>query len=268
MSVLLFLGNTPIDQLSPLDRGLAYGDGVFETVLAVNGELIWWPEHWRRLASGAQRLGIKLPSEQLIYQAALQLAELNRCVIKVILTRGVGGRGYAPIAGLASTIVSMYPAPEILKSPVKIRWCQTLVSQQPALAGLKHLNRLENVIARSEWQAKVFFEGLMSDLSGNVICATSANIFIYSKHRWLTPTLNNSGVCGLARQWLLDNSGDISIEPICRADVENADAVFLCNSVRGMMEVSHIESLALPKTSFFNELNMKFLNRNPAFSTE
>jgi 4-amino-4-deoxychorismate lyase len=268
LSILLFNDNSPVEHLSPLDRGLAYGDGVFETILAVNGELIWWSEHWQRLISGAQRLGITSPSEQLIYQAALQLAGVKRCVIKVILTRGVGGRGYAPTAGSVSTIVSMHPAPEILKSPVKIRWCQTPISQQPALAGLKHLNRLENVVARSEWQDEVFFEGLMSDLSDNVICATSANLFIYSKQRWLTPSLNLSGICGLTRQWLLDNIGNISVEPICHSDVENADAIFLCNSVRGMMEVSHLESLALPKTSFFNEINMKFLNRNPAFLTE
>lgn len=268
MSVLIFQGNTPVEQLSPLDRGLAYGDGLFETILIANGEFIWWSEHWQRLASGAQRLGINLPNEQLIQQAALQLAGTKRCVIKIIVTRGVGGRGYAPTAGCSSAIVSMHNAPEYLKSPMKVRWCQTNISQQPTLAGLKHLNRLENVLARSEWQSENYFEGLMCDLSGNVICATSANLFIHINNRWLTPCLSNSGINGVARQWFLENVGNIGVEQISPQDVEKADAVFLCNSVRGMMEVSQIEDMVLAKSTVFSELNQHFLNCNPAFSTE
>ena len=268
MSVLIFQGNTLVEQLSPLDRGLAYGDGLFETILIANGEFIWWPEHWQRLVSGAQRLGINLPNEQLIQQAALQLAGTKRCVIKIILTRGIGGRGYAPTNGTFSTIVSMHHAPEILKSPVKVRWCQTTISQQPLLAGMKHLNRLENVLARSEWQPENYFEGLMCDLSGNVICATSANVFINLNNRWLTPDLTNSGINGVARNWFLENVENIGVENISRHDVENADSVFLCNSVRGMMEVSHIEHVTFTKNAMFNELNQRFLNHNPAFSTE
>ena len=99
----------------------------------------------------------------------------------------------------------MHHAPEILKSPVKVRWCQTTISQQPLLAGMKHLNRLENVLACSEWQPENYFEGLMCDLSGNVICATSANVFINLNNRWLTPDLTNSGINGVARNWFLEN---------------------------------------------------------------
>lgn len=268
MSVIVFQGNTQVEQLSPLDRGFAYGDGLFESILAAKGELIWWPEHWQRLASGAQRLGIDLPNEPMIYQAALQLAGIKRCVIKIILTRGVSGRGYAPSTGPASAIVSMHTAPNLLKAPIAIRWCQTPISQQPVLAGMKHLNRLENVLARSEWQDENYFEGLMCDLSGNVICATSANLFIYVNNRWLTPDLTNSGINGVSRQWFLENIDNIGIQHISRQVVENAEAVFLCNSVRGMMEVSHIEQIVLAKNTVLSELNQHFLNCNPAFSTE
>lgn len=268
MTALIFQGNKPIQHVSPLDRGLAYGDGVFESILAVKGELIWWQGHWQRLTNSAKRLGIAIPDETLIQNAALQLAGLGRCVIKVILTRGVGGRGYAATSGPATVVVSVHPAPAVIQKPIAIGWCQTVISQQPALAGMKHLNRLENVLARSELPADIFFDGLMCDLSGHVICATAANIFIYSKQRWLTPNLSACGITGLARHWFLENINHIGIEQISRSDVENADAVFLCNSVRGMMEVNRVNDIELQPNAVCGVLKKQFLNSNPAFSIE
>ena len=268
MKALIFHGNTPVEQLSPLDRGLAYGDGVFETILAVNGELIWWYEHWQRLTSAALRLAIELPNVQLIHNAALQLAGLKRCVVKIILTRGEGGRGYAATNGPSTTIITVHKAPEILQTAVSVGWCKTQISQQPALAGMKHLNRLENVLARSEFQPNTFFDGLMCDMSGVVICATSANLFMYANHRWRTPDLSACGINGLARQWLLDHCENISVELLSRAAVENAEAVFICNSVRGMMAVNRINNIVLPIHPAFSELHKQFMLSNPAFSTE
>ncbi|MBP6309551.1 MAG: aminodeoxychorismate lyase [Arenimonas sp.] len=268
MKALIFRGNSPIEQLSPLDRGLAYGDGVFETILAVNGELIWWNEHWQRLKAAAQRLSIELPNVQLIQNSALQLAGLKRCVVKIILTRGEGGRGYAATDGPSTTIIKVHAAPEILQSAVSVGWCKTQISQQPALAGMKHLNRLENVLARSEFQPNTFFDGLMCDMSGAVICATSANLFVYTNHCWRTPDLSASGINGLARQWLLDHCENISIERMPRATVENAEAIFICNSVRGMMAVNRINNIDLPTNSAFTDLHKQFMLSNPAFSTE
>lgn len=268
MNVLVFQGNKQVEHLSPTDRGLAYGDGVFETLLAVHGKLIWWQAHWQRLAFAANRLGIELPNETIIKAAAMQLAGMQRVVVKIILTRGNGGRGYAPQVGPATTIVSVHPAPEVLKTPVAVRWCRTQISQQPALAGIKHLNRLENVMARSEWQDNEFFEGLMCDLSNNVICATAGNIFMYSNHKWRTPDLAKSGINGIARQWFLDNCANIVIEQISRSELENAEAVFICNSVRGMMEVNRINTTELTKHDAFFELQQQFMFSNPEFSIE
>jgi 4-amino-4-deoxychorismate lyase len=268
LSVLIFKGNNQVEHLSPTDRGLAYGDGVFETLLAVHGKLIWWQAHWQRLVDGANRLGIEPPNEAMIKTAAMQLAGMQRVVVKIILTRGDGGRGYAPSAGPTSTIVSVHSAPDVLKTSVAVRWCQTQISQQPVLAGIKHLNRLENVMARAEWQDKEFFEGLMCDLSNNVICATAGNIFIYSNHKWRTPNLATSGINGIARQWFLDNCANIVIEQISRSQLENADAVFICNSVRGMMEVNRINAIVLTKHVAFSELYQQFMFSNPEFSIE
>jgi 4-amino-4-deoxychorismate lyase len=268
MTFLIFQGNKPIQQISPLDRGLAYGDGLFETILVVHGELIWWATHWQRLTMSAERLGIALPDEELIQNAALQLSGLSRCVIKIILTRGVGGRGYAATSGPSTVIVSVHPAPAVIQKPITIGWCQTMASQQPALAGMKHLNRLENVLARSELQADTYFDGLMCDVSGAVICSSSANVFVYFNQRWRTPDLSQCGIHGIARQWFIDNCPGVVIEQLTRFEVENAQAIFLCNSVRGMMEVNRVSDIEIQSNDVCVDLKKQFLNSNPAFSIE
>ena len=267
MKALMFSGNQEISTISAEDRGLAYGDGIFETILAQDAELVWWPEHWQRLVHGAERLGIALPNQTLIHDAALQLASNTRCVIKLILTRGISGRGYMPQNGPATTIVSVFPKPNALPTSLALRWCNTIVVQQPALAGLKHLNRLENVLARTEC-ASAYDEGLMCNRDGLLISATSANVFIYRDGRWLTPDLSESGIAGIARQWVLAHAPYASIDKISRVDVENADAVFLCNAVRGMMAVSRIGQTDFPEHAALTALKQKFLAQNPAFASE
>lgn len=268
MNALIFRGNEPIDHIAPNDRGLAYGDGLFETLLADQGELVWWDRHWQRLAAGALRLAIVLPEERVMKSAALELAQRRRAVIKIILTRGESGRGYAPVSAPGTAIVSVHPAPARRDAPVALRWCRTPIARQPALAGIKHLNRLENVLARSEWTTPDFADGLMCDGQGDVICATSANLFVYRDGRWVTPDLSHCGIDGVARQWLLGLCPDAVVGRISRDDVAGADAVFLCNSVRGMMEVNRIETIKLPASDAFRELQQRFIARHPAFATE
>lgn len=268
MNAFIFRGNEPIERIAPNDRGLAYGDGLFETILADHGELIWWDAHWQRLSAGALRLAIALPDERVLKSAALELANQGRAVIKIILTRGESGRGYAPVAAPGTAIVSLHPAPAVQNAPVALRWCHIQMARQPALAGIKHLNRLENVLARSEWTTAEYADGLMCDGQGDVICATAANLFIFRGGRWRTPDLSQCGIAGVARQWLLESIPDAEVGRISRDDVTDADAVFLCNSVRGMMEVNRIETIKLPASYAFKELKNRFIARNPAFATE
>jgi 4-amino-4-deoxychorismate lyase len=136
------------------------------------------------------------------------------------------------------------------------------------LAGIKHLNRLENVLARAEWTTTDFADGLMCDGQGDVICATSANLFVHRDGRWVTPDLSHCGIDGVTRQWLLGLCPDALVGRISRDDVAGADAVFLCNSVRGMMEVNRIETIKLPASDAFRELKQRFIARHPAFATE
>jgi 4-amino-4-deoxychorismate lyase len=111
VSALLFRGNQAIAALSSHDRGLMYGDGLFESLRASQGNMPWWPAHWQRLSNGAQRLGITLPDESLIRKAALSLLSDAPAVLKIILTRGESGRGYLPGKGPATCIVSVHPLP-------------------------------------------------------------------------------------------------------------------------------------------------------------
>jgi 4-amino-4-deoxychorismate lyase len=265
MSTIIFSGNQVVEHLSASDRGLAYGDGLFESILVSHGELIWWPEHWQRLCAGAARLAISLPEQQVLLPAIHELTKNKNAVLKIIVSRGESGRGYAPASGPATTVLSVHPVPEQHTSPYALRWCQTQIAQQPALAGIKHLNRLENIVARAEWNSPEYADGLMCDREGAVICATSANVFIYKDQHWRTPDLSMCGIQGVARQWFLVNIANIHVERLSRADIESAEAVFLCNAVRGMMEVNRIESVKLSESSALVELKQRFLLCNPAF---
>lgn len=265
MNSLLFRGNERIDRLSPHDRGLAYGDGLFETLLAADGGLPWWPAHWHRLADGARRLAIELPDENLIRDAARQLAGRGRGVIKIILTRGASGRGYLPVEGPATCIVSAHAAPPSFSMPLALHWCRIMVSEQPALAGIKHLNRLENVLARRECELAGCPEGLMRDRQGQVVCATSANVFALVDGAWLTPDVGACGIAGIARAWFLDNVGDVLVGGLDRDKIQSADAVFLCNAVRGLMPVRGIGSRQLAPNRALDALHADFLAANPFF---
>lgn len=145
------------------DRGLVYGDGVFETMLVHHGEAVWWREHWQRFTKGADVLKIAVPNESVVRQACHEIwVSPEQCVLKIILTRGIGGRGYSlPVPQDPRIIISRHPAPAPIQQAVNLRWCDTRLARQPLLAGIKHLNRLEQVLARSEWQDDSIFDGLL-----------------------------------------------------------------------------------------------------------
>ncbi len=265
MNSIIFKANQRIEALSPHDRGLAYGDGLFETMLAVSGDIPWWPAHWQRLADGARKLAITVPDQQVIHQAAEQLAVNQRCVLKIILTRGESGRGYLPGNGPETCIVSKYPAPTETPQLLSLFWCQTRIAEQPSLAGIKHLNRLENVLARRECDLAGHPEGLMCDSQGRIICATSANVFVFIGGKWMTPDVSACGIAGITRAWLLENADDVMIGNIDREKIQSADAVFLCNSVRGMMPVAQIGGKCFERNKAMDEMQAFFLAANPFF---
>lgn len=251
------------------DRGLAYGDGVFETILIHAGEPVWWGEHWRRLLRGAEVLNIPAPDEVIVRNAVAQLLrDEKRCVLKIILTRGVGGRGYAaPVNQDPRIIISLHPAPAAIEDGVTLRWCQTRLATQPLLAGIKHLNRLEQVLARNEWRDENIFDGLMCDLEDNVVCATSANVFAKIDGQWLTPRCDRNGIAGIAREWALKQWPEAQEAHISRLRIERAEAVFICNAVRGILAVNRLGDTLFPFNQDIRDLQNRLMKEQPAFAS-
>lgn len=246
MNARVFVGDTLIDAIGANDRGVAYGDGLFETMRAHRGDVPWWDAHWARFRMGAERLRIPPPDEAQVRSEAIQLLSGGDAVLKLIVTRGTGGRGYAPLDDSAPTwIVSTHPLPP--RTPgegVTLRWCETRLAVQPLLAGIKHCNRLEQVLARAEWndpaaQDHDAAEGLMRSTEGDVVCATAANLFVLRNHRWHTPPVDRCGVAGVCRAWALREL-DAAESRLDVTAIELADAVFLCNAVRGILPVAKL----------------------------
>jgi len=239
--------------VSPFDRGLHYGDGLFETMRVVDGRIRLLDQHLGRLGAGCERLAIARPP------AALLLAELHEAariptagVVKLIVTRGSGGRGYrAPESPATTRWIAAYPPPDHAalwaQHGVDVRFCTTVLSEQPALAGLKHLNRLEQVCARNEWSGAKPQEGLMLDAHGRVVCGTMSNLFAIRGGIWATPRIDRCGVAGTMRATILQAAraaGKTCVEvDLDRSDVEDADELFLTNAVVGAWPVRSLEGL-------------------------
>lgn len=237
----------PAAAISVSDRGLAYGDGLFETMAVVEGSVPLREMHLARLARGCARLGIAAPD------ATLLAAELDGLidgadtgVAKLVLTRGGVARGYEAAADLAPVrILSLHPMPELEPAcydrGIAIRWCSTALGINPRLAGIKHLNRLEQVLARAEWRDPSIREGLVCDVEGRVVGATTANVFAVCGGRLVTPALHRCGVEGVARGLLLEAArGAVEVRDMLPGELMDASEVFLTNSIRGAVPVARL----------------------------
>lgn len=254
------------------DRGLAYGDGVFETLLLVDGEPVWWEAHLARLERGAAVLGIVAPERAVWARDLARAVEAwngpRRAVLKLLLTRGGGARGYAVRApSRPRRVVSIGDAPDSARAArtgLRLRWCQTALAIQPVLAGLKHLNRLEQVLARREWSEPEIDEGLLCDTQGRVISAISGNLLCLTGTRWVTPPVDQAGIAGICRGRLLD-SGLVSEAELRPDEVIEADALAVCNSVRGILPVRQLEQRCWSPGSALRALQGSLAALAPAF---
>lgn len=249
MSPVILVDGNPHASIAPLDRGIAYGDGIFRTMRAAGGRIAYWPRHYAKISYDCARLALPCPSEATLQDDVRRvLASRSDCVVKIIVTRGEGGRGYMPpIAPRPVRIVASFPLPEIASDydalGIPVRWCRTLVSMQPALAGVKHLNRLDSVLARSEWAASGdFAEGLMLDRDGHVIQGTMSNVFIVEGDRLITPVLDTAGVAGVQRERVMSLAAECREEAITPERLLAADQVCLTNSVIGMWWIAQLGS--------------------------
>lgn len=236
-----------VDQISVHDRAVQYGDGLFETIAIRNGEPEYWQLHMDRLLAGCDRLFINRPDTDSLLRQSLALSQQQAAaVLKIIVSRGEGGRGFRIHQDMpATTIVSIsawpeYPA-QYYTEGVTIRSCDTLLSQQPRLAGIKHLNRLEQILARAEWSDEGIAEGLLCDNRGHLIEGTFSNLFLLQDGVIVTPDLTNCGVAGIMRQLVLDacDSAAVNyrIESLNTVQAKASDEIFLTNSLLGVWPV-------------------------------
>jgi len=236
------------DRISAADRGLQYGDGLFETMAVIGGQPRFWQGHMDRLSTGCEKLGIPLtPQAVLLREVKTVAAGQQKCVVKIILTRGTSGRGYLPrTPDNANRIVSSYSWPQdsgyLVETGIRARICDLRLGIQPALAGLKHLNRLEQVMARSEWDGRSIHEGVLLDCEDHVVSAISSNIFLVHLGRLLTPRLDRCGVRGVMRAAILKEFRERCEQRRIKLDMlPEAQEVFVCNSVRGVFPVTRID---------------------------
>lgn len=248
-----WIDGRPAQTLSVRNRGLAYGDGLFETIAVKAGRPSLLDRHMQRLQLGCDRLGIA--ADQALIREELQAFahQLGNGVMKLILTRGDSQRGYAPDSqSLPRRILHGGPAPAYpaahAEQGIRLFPCVTRLAEQPLLAGLKHLNRLEQVLARSEWQGSECAEGLMCDTSGRIIEGVYSNLFLIKNGVLLTADLKRCGVAGVMRSELLDQAPmlgiEVGIHDLQMSDLQHADEVFVCNSVYGIWPVRGFEQLS------------------------
>ena len=268
--------------ISVLDRGLAYGDGIFETMnwcvsksnkIKIYG-VEYWKRHLERLKIGCDKIKLPMPSEDLLNSYKNKIlkksaeSSLNRGILKIIITRGVGGRGYKYESSLKPTIIFLsFPAKTIdhklYNSGVRVKLCKTDISENKRISGIKHLNRLDSVIARSEWDDN-FFEGLFVDKSGNLLEGTMTNIFFIKNKVLYFPKLKSFGIEGIISQVIREKTNlffkDFMECNLKFSEIKNFDAMFITNSIIRVMPVKYLENVSFTITYELRSLVEYFLS--------
>jgi 4-amino-4-deoxychorismate lyase len=250
--------------ISPQDRGLIYGDGFFTTARISNHRILFWSDHRRRLLLSAKRLAFDAFRINRLEQ---QLSDLpDSGVIRICVTRGTGPRGYAiPKQQQCCCYIEIFDAPVLdpkLPKQLAVTICNTPISENPLLAGVKHINRLDHVLARTEAETRGFDEGLMCS-NENLVCATQANLFVCRGDQVFTPVLERFGVEGVMKQnikrWCQKSGLQFVEQSFCVSDLENCDEVFLSNSVFGIMSVIKIDDRLLSNHNITQFLYQTFI---------
>ena len=242
-------------QVSPLDRGFMYGDGVFETCNLQNAKIPLWDFHKERLLFSGSQLRIPLAIDVLGSQVKALVSNSGAidAVVKVTVTRGQGGRGYKmPEPVQPTVVIGIFPNPGYPASyfveGITARLCKQRLGRNTSLAGLKHLNRLEQILARAEWNEDSIAEGIMFDSDNQLIEGVFSNIFVAKNGVLYTPDLSQAGVSGIMRRLIVEQIAPQAVLPVfvCNlglAELATADEIFMCNSLYGIWPVRQIIGL-------------------------
>ncbi len=245
-------GSVPAD-----DRGLAYGDGLFETLrITEPGHVPLADAHRRRMVAGARRLGIPF-DEQAWWRAITALGDQGPGVGKLLLTRGSGGRGYAPPDRPEPRLLQRHSSLPVRparhsESGLITGLAPARLGDQPELAGLKHANRLEQVLARREADRQGRDEALMLDAAGRPQCLTSMNLFAVSDGVIFTPPVDRAGVAGVMRAWILEAGAQqagvpVRVQRLTLERLRTADEIFASNAVAGVLPVARLGVWSWPR---------------------
>ncbi len=235
------------DRLPVTDRGLHYGDGLFETMALRHGRVRFLQRHLQRLREGCERLLLPVPEEDRITaEIDAVVAGAGHGTLKLMITRGSGPRGYRLPREVRATRILGFsadsPAPPADEQPgMKVMMCRTRAGINPLLAGMKTLNRLENVLAAAEWQREAVHEGLMFDAEDRLVGGTMSNVFLVVGGALHTPALGRSGVHGVMRAAVMELARRLGVAVLERdiggRDLDEADALFLTNALMGLRPV-------------------------------
>ena len=243
MTARMLIDGAPADRIPALDRGLAYGDGLFESIRFVGAAAPLWSRHMQRLGESCTRLRMPVPDVAQLWREALEVTrDMSQSVVRITVTRGIGERGYGlPESPQPMRVVAAFTPPqvanEIYAQGVRMRVCDLRLAEQPLLAGMKHLNRLEQVLARAEWNDPAIAEGVLCDSHGRVISATMANLFAIVDGVLQTPAVDRCGVAGVARAEVLAVYPQAQVGRVTLDALLGASEVFLSSSVRGILPV-------------------------------
>jgi 4-amino-4-deoxychorismate lyase len=262
---MIIVNGSAAETIPVMDRGLMYGDGVFRTMRVEHGQVDSWQRQYQKLAADCAALDILCPAQSTlehdIHEAVTSEPD---CVLKIIVSRGEGGRGYGlPSSVHPSRVIVTAPLPEYparyWEEGVRLHVCEIRMCHQPRLAGIKHLNRLENVLARAEWHDPEVHEGLLCDDTEAVVSGVSSNLFIVRSGGLLTPELGRCGVAGVARGRILRAARaqgmGIEVTRITPAMLLDDEAVMLCNAVQGVRRVARLEDTTWPANGWADRLD-------------
>lgn len=249
---LIWVNGVSAASIAPTDRGLAYGDGLFATMRSSKCGILFFQQHQARLVAGAARLGFDWQMSPALSEQLEALAvDYPRHCIKLLLTRGEGGRGYVPPEQVKVTeVVSVHPIPAHYaawqQEGIRLKTAAVQLGHQPLLAGIKHLNRLEQVLIKSQPLPQEYHDWLVLDCMGMVVESSMANIFFIKGNQVVTPSLAHCGVAGVMREQvmlaLLALQMDIDCLPFRAERLVEFDSAFITNSVLGVVDVLAIDS--------------------------
>jgi len=264
------VNGSPDGLVSPADRGLLYGDGLFETVAFHRGRSALWPLHMARLAEGCRRLDLPPPDAQLLAdECRMLLAGQARAVIRLALTRGTGGRGYFPPAQTRPTRILIRRAfpPDIDAQRANGVAMATSQIRLPAgspvtdaLGGIKHANRLEQVLIASACGEQGAGEALVLDVEGAIVEGLSGNIVVVRDDRMIAPGPHPASVAGVGLEWLRRAAGAALEErPFPAAQLRQGDTLWVINSIRGPCRVRALDGRELACDRLLPEWQRRWL---------